>query len=193
MDAFSKDKFEIIWNADFYNKILKKDLPTIFHKDELIEKGIVLSPRYFGDIVGSSTTANGTTHRALEEYKIRVDAGGAYDAAGTAIKNIFPGDLLPSGTPIVAPSTAETTGSGSFTIDGRSYTLTYYSTVHAYAVSAKKICKIVHKDAVKYLSSWTTETEFWNPKALTPNRYETWCFADPDRLSHLPFVSVNAS
>ena len=193
MDAFSKDKFEIIWNADFYNKILKKDLPTIFHKDELIEKGIVLSPRYFGDIVASSTTANGTTHRALEEYKIRVDAGGAYDAAGTAIKNIFPGDLLPSGTPIVAPSTAETTGSGSFTIDGRSYTLTYYSTVHAYAVSAKKICKIVHKDAVKYLSSWTTETEFWNPKALTTNRYETWCFADPDRLSHLPFVSVNAS
>ena len=191
MDAFAEDRFKIIWNADWYNKILKIDLPTIFHKDELLKNGKVLASRYFGDIVASSTTANGTSHRALEEYKIRVDGTGAYDAAGTVIKNVFPGDLLPAGTPIVAPSAAETTGSGSFTIDGRSYTITYYSTVHAYAVSSKKICQIVHNDCVRYLSSWETETDFWNPKALTTQRYLTWCFADPERLVHLPFVSVN--
>ena len=191
MDAFGEDKFEIIWNADFYNKILYTDLPTVYHKDNLLKNGKVLPARYFGDIVTSSTTADGSTHRAMEEYKIRVSALGAYDASGTIIKNVYPGDLLPSGTPIVAPTTAETTGSGSFTIDGYAYTLTYYSTVHAYAVSAKKICKIVHKNAVRYLSSFETETEFWNPKALTTNRYLTWAFADPDRLVHLPFVSVN--
>lgn len=191
MDAFDEDKFEIIWNADFYNKVLYTDLPTIFHKDNLVKNGKVLAARYFGDKVTSSTTANGTTHRALEEYKIRVDNAGAYSATGTYIKNVFPGDLLPSGTPIVAPSTAETTGTGNFTIDGKVYPITYYSTVHAYAVNAKKICKIVHKKAVKYLSSFQTETEFWNPKALTTNRYLTWAFADPDRLAYLPFVSIN--
>lgn len=191
MDAFGEDKFKIIWNADYYNKILYTDLPTMYHKENLLKGGKVLPARYFGDVVASSTTANGTTHRAMEEYKIRVSALGAYDATGTIIKNVYPGDLLPSGTPIVAPSTAETTGSGSFTIDGYAYTLTYYSTVHAYAVSSKKICKIIHKNAVRYLSSFETETEFWNPKALTTNRYLTWCFADPDRLVHLPFISVN--
>ena len=191
MDAYSEDQFDIIFNADFYNEILYLDLPTVFHPDRLTKKAKVLPSRYFGDIVASSTTANGTTHRALEEYKIRVDGTGAYDAAGTAIKNVYPGDLLPTGTPIVATSTAETTGSGSFTIDGHAYTVTYYSTVHAYAVSGKKICKIVHKDSCKYLSSFETSTEFWNPKNLTQNRYLTWNFADPDRLAHLPWVSVN--
>lgn len=191
VDAYKKGDFKIIWNADFYNKVLKIDLPTIFHKDELLEKGKVLPARYFGNVVSSSTTADGSTHRAMEEYKVRVDAGGAYDATGTAIKVVYPGDLLPAGTPIVAPATGETTGVGNFTIDGKVYSIVYYSTVHAYAVDAKKICKIVHKDAVKYLSSFETETEFWNPKALTTNRYLTWCFADPERLAYLPFVSIN--
>jgi hypothetical protein len=191
VDAYKKGDFKVIWNADFYNRILKIDLPTIFHKDELLENGKVLPARYFGNVYTSSATADGTDDRAMEEYKIRVDANGDYDAAGTAIKVVFPGDILPQGTPIVAPSTAETTGAGNFTIDGKVYPIVYYSTVHAYAPDAKKICKIVHKNAVKFLSSFETETEFWNPKALTTNRYLTWCFADPDRLAYLPFVSIN--
>lgn len=191
MDAFNKGDFKIIWNADFFNKVLYTDLPTIYHKEDLIKNGKVLPGRFFGNIHVASATADGSNDRALDEYKIRVDANGDYDAAGTAIKNVYPGDLLPQGTPIVAPSTAETTGVGNFTIDGKSYALTYYSTVHAYAVDAKKICKIVHKNAVKFLSSFQTETEFWNPKALSTNRYLTWMFADPERLSYLPYVSIN--
>ena len=191
MDAYKKPQLEFIMNAAFYNEILYTDLPTIYHIDKLMQEAKVLPARYFGDPVASSTTANGTSHRALEEYKIRVDGTGAYDATGTVIKNVFPGDLLPSGTPIVATSTAETTGTGNFTIDGYVYPITYYSTVHAYAESAKKICKIVHKNACKFLSSFETSTEFWNPKNLSQNRYLTWNFADPDRLAHLPWVSLN--
>ena len=193
MDAFKKDQLELIMNSEFYNEILYTDLPTIYHIDKLVQNAKVLPARYFGDVVTSSATADGSTYRALEEYKIRVDANGDYDATGTAIKNVYPGDLLPKNTPVVAVSTDETTGSGTFTIDGYSYTLKYYSTVHAYVVSNKKIGKIIHKGAVKYLSSFETSTEFWNPKNLSQNRYLTWNFADPDRLAHLPFVSINES
>lgn len=191
LKAFNDGDFDIIWNSAYYNKILYTDLPTIYHKDELIKKGRVLPARYFGTAVASSTTADGKTHRATQEYKIRTK-NGAYDATGTVIVNVFPGDLLPSGTPIVAPATAETTGSGNFTINGRTQTVTYYSTVHAYADNAKIILKIVHKNGVKYLSSFETSTEFFNPKNLSQNRWLTYVFANPDYLRSYPFVTLTA-
>ena len=191
LKAFNDGDFDIIWNSKFYNKILYTDLPTIYHKDELIKKGRVLPARYFGTAVASSTTANGTTHRAAQEYKIRTTAG-AYSATGTVITNVFPGDLLPAGTPIVAPGTEETTGSGNFTINGRTQNVTYYSAVHAYTEDANIILKIVHKNGVKYLSSFETSTEFFNPKNLSQNRWLTYVFADPDYLRSYPFVTLTA-
>ena len=187
--AYDEGDMETVWNADFYNKILYTDLPTIYHKDNLLKSGRVLPAHYFGAPVTSSTTADGSTHRALQEYKIRVNSSGVYSASGTVLKNVFPGDLLPSGTPIVAPSTAETTASWTTTYNGRSYTFTVYSTVHAYAVNADVIAKGIHKNGVRYLSSFETSTEFWNPKNLTTNRYLTWMFANPEYLKNYPFIT----
>ena len=116
--AYNESDLEIIWNASWYNKILYTDLPTIFHKDELLKKGHVLPARYFGSATAAGT-ANGTTDRAMDEYKIRVDGTGAYSATGTVLKNVFPGDILPSGTPIVAHNTALTTASWTTTYNGR--------------------------------------------------------------------------
>ena len=195
MKSYDWSDLEIVWNAEYYNKILYTDLPTIFHKEELLAAGRVLPARYFGVKVSSSTTANGTSHRALEEYKIRVDGTGAYSATGTVLKNVFPGDLLPSGTPIVAPSTPETTAAWTTTLNGRGYTFTVYSTVHAYdtdTTSPNKpiACKVMHKNGVKYLSSFETSTEFWNAKNLSSNRYLTWMYAEPEYLMNYPFVTV---
>lgn len=190
MKAYNKDDLEIIWNSDWYNRILYVDLPTIYHKDELLRSGTVKPARYFGTPVTSSTTADGSTHRALQEYKIRTTAVGAYSATGTVLKNVFPGDLLPAGTPIVAPTTAETTATWNTTLNGRGYTFTVYSTVHAYAVDGDIIAKIVHKNGVRYLSSFETSTEFWNPKNLSTNRYLTWMFAEPQHLSNYPFITL---
>lgn len=189
--AYAESDLEIVWNSIFYNKILYTDLPTIYHKENLLKEGRILPARYFGTPVSSSTTANGTTHRALQEYKIRVDGTGAYSASGTVLKNVFPGDLLPSGTPIVAPSTAETTASWTTTLNGRGYTLKVYSTVHAYTEDSTVICKIMHKNGVRYLSSFETSTEFWNPKNLTTNRYLTWMFSNPEYLKNYPFITVS--
>lgn len=188
--AYNESDLDFIWNAEVYNSILYTDLPTIYHKDELLKSGRVLPARYFGTKVTSSTTANGTSHRALQEYKLRTDASGNYSATGTYLKNVFPGDLLPSGTPIVAPTTAETTAAWTTTYNGRGYTFTVYSTVHAYVENANIACKIVHKNGVRYLSSFETSTEFWNPKNLTTNRYLTWLFAEPQHLANYPFITV---
>lgn len=194
LDCFKEGDFDIVFNSKWYNRILKIDMPTIFSASGLkdVTDNVIVKPaKYFGDIVTSSATADGSTHRSLEEYKIRVDSNGEYDATGTTLKLVRPGDLLPKSTPIVAPSTAETTGTGTFTYRGTSQVKEYYSTVHAYVENAKKVCKLIHKDAPKYLSSYEVGSEFVNPKNHTVQKYLTWNYADIDRLPYLPVVSIN--
>ena len=193
MKAYPEDSFMIIWNSAWYNSILNIDLPTVFHDEglkRLLMSGKKITPRYFGAAVTTSVNADGTTNRASAEYAIRVNASGEYAAAGTAFKNVFPGDLLPKGTPIVAPGTAETSAKVEFTVNGRKVTVHTYSTVHSYVADPTVICKVIHKDSVKYLSSFETETEFWNPKNLRTNRYLTWMYADPEYLAAYPFITV---
>lgn len=196
MKAFKESKLRIVWNAEYYNQIRYTDLPTIYHKDELLKEGKVLPASYFNPVkvFSPGATADGTTHRAyMQEYKIRVDDKGEYSATGTKIKNVFPGELLPKGTPICQNSTtAETTGSGDFVINGRKQTVTYYSTVHACSPQNNRptICIIYHENGIKFPSSFETSTEFWNPKNLRTNRYLTWIYANPFRLKGYPFILV---
>lgn len=190
--SVSPSKLKIVFNAEFYNKILYTDLPTVFHKENLLKDGKVLPARYFGTPTAAvSAGADGTTHRCyMNEYKIRVKANGEYDAAGTAIKVVRSGDLLPKGTPIVAVDTAETTGTGDFVINGRKQTITYYSTVHAYVADSSIICKIYHENGIKFPSAFETSTEFFNPKNSRTNRYLTWVYADPFYLKAYPIITL---
>ena len=183
MKAFNSGDFDIVWNASYANMITKLDLPTIFHKDGLFKGGTLLPARYFGTQSGVAT-ADGTTHRAMDEYKITVGPDGKYLKTGTKIVNVFPGDLLPESTPVVQAGTALTTRK----VTGTNTQV--YDTVYSYKADAKVICKIIHKDAVKYLSSFETSTEFWNPKNLSTNRYLTWMFASPDRLYAYPYITL---
>lgn len=193
LKSFTPGEFDIVWNEEYYNKILYTDLPTIFHKEDLLKDGKVLDSHYFGTTtLGSTTTANGTTVRARREYFIPVDNTGAYAAAGPAVKHVFPGDLLPNKTPINA------TGSDTFTditatINGVSRTVSACTSAFAYIADTKVICKIIHKNAIKYLSSFETGTQFWNPKNLTTNRYLTWAYAEPETLDGYPLITVTAT
>lgn len=191
MKAYSRDDFFIIWNAGWYNKIRYIDLPTIYHIEDLLASGKVLPAKYFGAETAAGT-ADGTTNRATQEYSIRVNNDGAYAANGSSIAHVFPGDVLPSGTPIVAWETAETYAAYTATVNGRSLTVNVASTVHAYTEDANVICKIIHKNGIRYLSSFETETEFFNPKNLSSNRYLTWMFAKPQYLYNYPLVTLVA-
>ena len=77
--SFDKGDIDIIWNADYYNQIRYVDLPTIFHKEDLLENGIVLPSRYFGTrktITGDAHADGTDKYRAEMEAFIPVDATG---------------------------------------------------------------------------------------------------------------------
>lgn len=190
LKSFNSDDFDVVWNAEYYNKVLYTDLPTIFHKENLLKEGKVLDSHYFGTAtIGSTATANGTTVRARREYFIPVDASGAYAAAGPNVTHVFPGDLLPNKTPINATG-VDTFTNITATINGRSRTVAACTSAFAYIANTKVICKIIHKDAIKYLSSFETGSEFWNPKNLTTNRYLTWAYAEPETLDGYPLITI---
>lgn len=81
--AYKPSDLVLVWNSDFYNKITKLDLPTIFHKDGMFDgiKQEVLPAKYFG-VINESETAGGANIYSLEEQKI----GDKHYFAGEAIK-----------------------------------------------------------------------------------------------------------
>lgn len=81
---WGEDRIKIVWNTNYLNEIEKRDLPTIFHKDGLLEKvSDRMAPIYFGTVNASATAGNGTTVRALVEQ-----------VGATSGKHYFPGDLI---------------------------------------------------------------------------------------------------
>ena len=88
--SYADESIKVIWNADFVNKIKKVDLPTIFHKEGLVDKfeEEVLPGRYFGTVQASAhTTVAG--ERAVKELVI-----------GSA--HYFPGDVIATGSSVGA-------------------------------------------------------------------------------------------
>ena len=92
--SYADDGIKVIWNSKYVNKIRKVDLPTIFHKDGLMDKfeQEVLPERYFGDI----QTA-GHTSVAGERSIVEKD----YIVSGKTT-HVFPGDLIPVGATVAA-------------------------------------------------------------------------------------------
>ena len=91
--SYSESSLKFIWNTEWVNRILKVDLPTIFHDEEL-KKHVFdrkLPARYFGTVQTSAATADGTTHRYID----------APDSTNNGSK-YFAGDLVPSGTSLLA-------------------------------------------------------------------------------------------
>lgn len=200
LKKFGQDDLIVLWNKKYVNEFRYVDTPAIYHKDDLIAKGYILNSRYFGDLVtdfSTVTTADGISHRATEEMIIPVDAKlENYKAPVEGVTNyavhVFCGDLLPKGTPIGAK--AETEKNVMFGLPGSQApaTDTVYTKAVPYKEDPLKICKIVHKDSVKYLSGITTQTEFINGKNHTFNHYLTWRFAYPKTLKGYPFITVVA-
>lgn len=188
--SFKPEDFDIIWNSKYYNKMLFTDLTTIFHNDNLLKKGHIMPTRYFNTFaLSGKVTADGTTVISRREYFIPVDNSGAYAAAGPNVKHVFPGDLLPNKTPIQSTG-ADTFTNITTTINGKSRTVKVCTSAFAAVLQPKVICKLVHKDAIKYMSSFETGTEFWNPKNLSTNRYLTWAYAEPETLDGYPIITL---
>ena len=91
--SYDKEDLMVVWNSAALNESTTMDLPTIFHKDGLIEKmgEYVLPAKYFGEVNEGTGAGDDTTVRSLVEQEIN----GHHYFAGDIIKS---GDTAPAGT-----------------------------------------------------------------------------------------------
>lgn len=182
MRAYSLDDIIVVWNAEWVNKITKMDMPTLFHKEGLIDKfeQVVLPANYFGTTVGTkiATTALNTAVQDGEAYFATKETVIGY-ANGTK-KSFFAGERItkPSGATITS-------------IDGTAEAPigTFYTTGNKDSV----ICKVIHKKSVPYMSAFEVQTSFYNPRSLTENHYLTFAHNTLQYLADKPFVTVHTT
>ena len=166
--AFDSSDLMVIWNPKYKNYIMKQALPTVFDNEGLKVdfEGRMIPSKYFGTVnpatVTTSTPVGTEVIRALEEMDVTPSGG--------TKTHIRPGDVVPSGVTLVD--------------DGEII-------VPTYTEDPNVICKIVHKDGIKYLSTLETSTEFFNAKNLTRNRYLTFAYAKPEHLAGRPLITIS--
>lgn len=172
--SYDNEEIKIVWNSKYVNKIRKVDLPTIFHKDNLIEKFAeeILPSRYFGRAVTESDIGSG---------KI-IGTDGAYDSSKGTLrakeeftynnKHYFPGDAL------------ATSGTYVGVVGGLEASLVYIET-------SDVICKVV-TEYPPFMSAFAVGSEFFNPRSHTRNHYLTFGHNTLAYLKGKPFVTVKA-
>lgn len=166
--SFNVDDLVFVWNSEQVNKIKKLDLPTIFHKEGLIDKFAehTLPARYFGNVktAGGTTSATNIVIRSLieKDYNTVEPSNASYDPK----KHVFPGDLLPGNTA--------------------------YGANETYGEDPSIVCKIYHKDSIPFMTAFETGTEFFNPRSLTETHYLIWGYNGLEYLKNYPFITVKA-
>lgn len=166
--SYNPGDLVFVWNSEWVNQIKKLDVPTIFHKEGLIDKFAenVLPARYFGTVNASSGNTGGTntTVRSLieKDYNTVEPNQSGYDAK----KHIFPGDLLPANTA--------------------------YNAYETYTTDGDIIFKVYHKRSLPFMTAFETGTEFFNQRSLTQTHYLIWGYNDLEHLKNYPFITVKA-
>ena len=166
--SYNANDLVFVWNSEWVNKIKKLDLPTIFHKDGLIDKFAqhTLPARYFGNVNkgGGTTAGTNTTIRSLieKDYNTVEPNQAGYDAS----KHVFPGDLLPASTA--------------------------YSANETYTEDSTVVFKVYHKNSVPFMTAFETGTEFFNPRSLTSTHYLIWGYNGLEHLKNYPFITAKA-
>ena len=173
--SYANESIKVIWNSKFINKIRKVDLPTIFHKEGLVDKfeEEVLPARYFGHIVGASDIGSGKiigTDGAYVSTKGTLRAAKEFDYND---RHYFPGDALAtSGTYVAVVGGLEASD--------------------VYVEEEDIICKVLVK-LPPFMSAFEAGTSFFNAKSLTENHYLTFGHNTLEYLKNYPFITVKAS
>ena len=186
--SYAEDQIKVIWNAKFVNKIRKIDLPTIFHKDGLVDKfeEEVLPARYYGEVITATNIGSFSASAPTTGKPIDSDDGAYTPGVGNAngcvrscvekdvtVNNtayhVFPGDELPAGATV---GSSKDFGYG-----------------EAYIEQADIICKVLVK-LPPYMSAFEVGTSFFNPRSLTENHYLTFGHNTLEKLDNYPFITV---
>ncbi|MBO7713211.1 MAG: hypothetical protein J6S85_06545 [Methanobrevibacter sp.] len=190
LKSYDLEDLIVVWNAAKVNKIKSIDLPTIFHKEGLIQKfeEEILPERYFGVVITSTNVSTysdstpaagkpltsgtgvyvpGSNHangRVFSLYEKEVTVG------GTAY-HVFAGDEIPAGATVL--STGGNFAYGEVAIN-----------------DADIICKVMHKKSVPFMSAFEVGTSFFNARSLTENHYLTWGHNTIEYLKSYPFITI---
>lgn len=183
--SYADSDIKIVWNSKYVNEIRKIDLPTIFHKDGLVDKfdEDILPARYFGDVTASEVlkASNDGSYRSTIEADYAT-------GTGAVCVHVFPGDLIPKNTSKVL-TTSNGTGAniGKYIAESVS---TGIAKGEAYKENAKIICKVLVV-LPPYMSAFQVGTSFFNPKSLTENHYLTWGHNTISYLENYPFITIS--
>lgn len=210
--SYDESQINVLWNSKYMNEIRKVDLPTIFHKDGLMEKFTEkMNYRYFGEAIADVTSntyadATPTTSKpvkiASSKYTYEPVNGNTiflhcleecylpvYSTTDSKYveEHFFAGDEIPTGTAI----------KGTFTIYRRDYegnldsgtseTIDYKDAF--YKLNEKVIAK-VYVELPPYMSAFEVATSFFNAKSLTENQYLTWGHNTLEHLANFPFITI---
>ena len=97
--SYKRSDLTVIWNADYVNEVMKIDLPSIFHSEEvakdLFKEENILPAKYFGAVNAAATAGDGSTIRSYIEQEITTGSVTHHYFAGDLIKV---GDTAPAGT-----------------------------------------------------------------------------------------------
>lgn len=174
--SYTPNDLTFVWNAKWVNKIKKIDLPTMFHKDGLIEKmdENILPARYFGHLVAAGDKGSGKVIGSDGTYDntkgtLRSLVEKDYTVSNTTY-HVFPGDALVNGATVKA--------SGNF------------EEAEVYVEDDTVICKVMQNDAVPFMSAFSVNTSFYNPRSLTENHYLIWGYSQPCYLYNRPFLTI---
>ena len=187
--SYAEDAIKVIWNSKFVNKIRKIDLPTIFHKDGLMDKfeEEVLPDRYFGEVIDSTKMASLTASTPTVgkpfttdyvytpgENNVNGTVRSMYEAdiqptGSTITYHVFAGDEIPAGTVVSAVGDVDLGAT--------------------YIEEDDIICKVVTK-LPPYMSAFEVGTSFFNPKSLTENHYLTFGHNTLEYLKNYPMITV---
>jgi hypothetical protein len=188
--SYSEDKIKVIWNKKFINQIQRVNLPSIFHKDGLMEKfnEYSLPSRYFGTVITSTNKSSyaastPTTGKPIDSDDDTYDPGVGnangtirtlyeVDVTVSAVDyHLFAGDEIPAGATIKSGGTFE------------------LGTV--YIEDATVICKVVTK-LPPYMSAFEVGTSFFNPRSLTETNYLTFGHNTLEAILDSAYVTVKA-
>ena len=189
LKSYDLEDLIVVWNAAKVNKIKKLDLPTMFHKEGLIDKfeDEILPERYFGTVITASNVSTYSDSTPAPGKPIDSDDSsyvpGSNNANGCIRSliekdvtvggnnyHVFAGDEIPAGSTIKA--------SGTFELG------------EVYIEDAKVICKVMHKRSVPFMSAFEVGTSFFNARSLTENTYLTWGHNSLEYLKSYPFITV---
>ena len=186
--SYSYDQIKVVWNKKYINQIRKVDLPTIFHKDGMMEKfdEYSLPSRYFGTII---TATNKSTYSASTPTTGKpIDSDddtyvpGSNNANGT-LRTLYEVDVTVSGTDYHLFAGDEIPA-GSTIKSGGTFEL---GTV--YIEDSKVICKVMTK-LPPYMSAFEVGTSFFNPRSLTETNYFTFGHNTIEQILDSAYVTV---